>query len=159
MQEAYEQYVKKKFQEDGLDNSNEMTVAVGDPSDTSDLQAMPPVESSSTSHQADLPLEPSDPSTEKSSASYKRGDTVFVEREGKVLKAMVCELTPQKKRVKVAVNAKERPVLIEIFNLHEPVPQVLRGLTFAISGRLNDKDKTGITNAEKLRPVILRNGG
>ena len=72
---------------------------------------------------------------------------------------MVCELTPEKKRVKVAVNAKERPVLMEISNLHEPVPQVLRGLTFAISGRLNDKHKTGITNAEQLSPVILRNGG
>lgn len=75
------------------------------------------------------------------------------------MKAMVCELTPEKKRVKVAVNAKECPVLMEISNLHEPMPQVLRGLTFAISGRLNDKDKTGITNAEQLSPVILRNGG
>lgn len=159
VQEAYEEYVKKKFREDGLDYSNEMTVAEGDPSDTGDLQAVPPVESSSTSHQVDFPLEPSDPSTMELSASYKRGDTVFVEREGKVLKAMVCELTPEKKRVKVAVNAKERPVLMEISNLHESMPQVLRGLTFAISGRLNDKDKTGITNAEQLSPVILRNGG
>ena len=140
VQEAFEEYVKNKFQEDGLDYSNEVTVAVGDPSDTGDLQAMLPVESSSTSHQAGFPLKPSDPSTVKSSASYKRGDTLFVEREGKVLKAMVCELTPEKKRVKVAVNAKERPVLMEISNLHEPVPQALRGLTFAISGRLNDKN-------------------
>jgi len=38
VQEAYEEYVKKKFQEEGLDYSDEMTVAVGDPSDTSDLK-------------------------------------------------------------------------------------------------------------------------
>lgn len=69
VQEAYEEYVKKKFREDGLDYSNEMTVAEGDPSDTGDLQAVPPVESSSTSHQVDFPLEPSDPSTMESSAS------------------------------------------------------------------------------------------
>jgi len=35
----------------------------------------------------------------------------------------------------------------------------LNGLTFVISGRLNEKDKSGITNAEQLTPVIVRNGG
>jgi len=72
---------------------------------------------------------------------------------------MVCEVTPQKKRVKVAVTAKERLVLVEISNLQQPVPQVLTGLTFVISGRLNEKDRTGISNAEQLTPIILRNGG
>ena len=93
------------------------------------------------------------------SSTFKRGDTVFIEKDGKTTKAMVCETTPQKKRVKVAVAAKDRPVLVEITNLQEPIPQVLSGLTFVISGRLNDKDKTGITNAEQLSPAILRNGG
>lgn len=93
------------------------------------------------------------------SSKFKRGDTVFIERGGKTTKAMVCEITPQKKRLKVAVAPKERPVLVEISNLQEPVPQVLSGLTFAISGRLNDKDRTNISNAEQLIPVILRNGG
>lgn len=93
------------------------------------------------------------------SSKFKRGDTVFIERGGKTTKAMVCEITPQKKRLKVAVAPKERPVLVEISNLQEPVPQVLSGLTFAISGQLNDKDRTNISNAEQLIPVILRNGG
>lgn len=93
------------------------------------------------------------------SSKFKRGDTVFIERGGKTTKAMVCEITPQKKRLKVAVAPKERPVLVEISNLQEPVPQVLSGLTFAISGRLNDKDRTNISNAEQLIPIILHNGG
>lgn len=50
---------------------------------------------------------------------YKRGDIVFVEREGKVLKVMVCEFILEKKRVKVVVNVKERFVLMEIFNFYE----------------------------------------
>lgn len=44
-------------------------------------------------------------------------------------------------------------------SLHESVPRVLNGLTFVISGRLNERDKSGVTNAEQLIPVILRNGG
>ena len=72
---------------------------------------------------------------------------------------MVCELTPTKKQVKVAVTGKERPILVEISNLQEAVPQVLNGLIFAISGRLNEKDRTGISNAEQLTPVILHKGG
>ena len=59
----------------------------------------------------------------------------------------------------MAVNAKDRPALVEISNLLEPVPQVLHGVTFVISGRLNGKDRSGITNAEQLTPVILCNGG
>jgi len=72
---------------------------------------------------------------------------------------MVCDITPQRKRLKIAVAPKEGPVLVEISNLQEPVPQVLSGLTFAISGRLNDKDRTDIRNAEELILIILRNGG
>ena len=64
-----------------------------------------------------------------------------------------------KKRLKVELNPKECPILVEIASLCEPVPQVLNGLTFVISGRLNEKDKSGITNAEQLTPIILRNGG
>ena len=90
---------------------------------------------------------------------YKRGDKVFIEKDGKATRAMVCEITPQKKHLKVAVNPEECPILVEIASLHEPVPQVLNGLTFVISGRLNEKDKSGITNAEQLTPIILRNGG
>lgn len=90
---------------------------------------------------------------------YKRGDKVFIEKDGNATRAMVCEITPQKRRLKVAVNPKERPILVEIASLREPVPQVLNGLTFVISGRLNEKDKSGITNAEQLTPIILRNGG
>ena len=45
------------------------------------------------------------------------------------------------------------------FQSTEPVPQVLTGSTFAISGRLNKKDRTEISNAEQLIPVILHNGG
>ena len=44
---------------------------------------------------------------------------------------------------------KERPVLVEISNLQEPVPQVLSGLTFAISGRLNGRTE--------LKSVMLNN--
>lgn len=72
---------------------------------------------------------------------------------------MVCEITPQKTRLNVAVKPKERPFLVEISSLHEPVPQVLIGHTFVISGWLNEKDKSGITNAEQLTPIILSNGG
>ena len=72
---------------------------------------------------------------------------------------MVCELTPTKQRVKVAVTGKERPILVEITNLQLAVPQVSSGLKFTISGRLNEKDRTGISNAEQLTPVILHNGG
>jgi len=36
--------------------------------------------------------------------NYKRGDRVFIEKDWQTTKAMVCEMTPQKKRVKVAVN-------------------------------------------------------
>ena len=93
------------------------------------------------------------------SSKFKRGDTVFIDRGGKTTKAMVCDITPQKKTLKVAVAPKERPALVEISNLQEPVPQVLSGMTFAISGRLNDKNRTEISNAEQLIPVILHNGG
>ena len=58
-----------------------------------------------------------------SSSTFKRGDTAFIEKDGNTGKAMVCEVNPQKKRLKVAVAAKERPVLVEIANLPEPVPQ------------------------------------
>lgn len=91
--------------------------------------------------------------------NYKRGDRVFIEKDGQTTKAMVCEITPQKKRVKVAVNPKEPPFLVQIVSLCEPDPQVLNGLTFVISGRLNEKGKSGITNAEQLPPVIVWNGG
>ena len=84
---------------------------------------------------------------------------VFIERGGKTTKAMVCEITPQRKRLKVAEASKEWPVLVEISNLQEPVPQVLTGSTFAISGQLNKKDRTEISDAEQLIPVILHNGG
>lgn len=55
---------------------------------------------------------------------YKRGEKVFIEKDGKTTRAMVCEITPQKKRLKVAVNPKECPILVEIASLREPVPQV-----------------------------------
>lgn len=90
---------------------------------------------------------------------YKRGNKVFIEKDGKATKATVCEVTPRKKHLKVAVDPKQRPILVEIASLHEPVPKVLNGLTFVISGRLNEKDKTGVTNSEQLPPIILRNGG
>ena len=53
-----------------------------------------------------------DPSVELY-ANYKRCDVVFIEKDGKATKAMICEVTPQKKRVKVAVTAKERPLLLK----------------------------------------------
>ena len=62
--------------------------------------------------------------------NYKRGDRVFIEKGGQTTKAMVCEITPQKKRVKVAVNPKEPPFFVEITSLCDPDPQVLNGLTF-----------------------------
>lgn len=37
-------------------------------------------------------------------ACYKRGDRVFIDKDGQPMKAMVCEITPGKKRLKVAVN-------------------------------------------------------
>ena len=224
VQEAFNQYVKAKFEEVGLDYSAEMTAA-----ENSSTPEQPAVqinrheESSPVSEQTDGPsespqaeqtnqlegcsrvseqtdctsessqaeqtnqLEESSPVSEQTDCpsgvyvssqqhevqadnlsqdpmarpptNYRRGDTVFIEKGGETTKAMVCEITPQKKRVKVAVAAKERPVLVEISNLKDPVPQVLSGLTFVISGRLNDKDKTGINNADQLIPVILRNGG
>ena len=49
-----------------------------------------------------------------------------VEKNGKATQAMVCEITPQKTCLKVAVKPKERPFLVEISSLHEPVPQVLQ---------------------------------
>ena len=59
-----------------------------------------------------------DPIVDSSQSSkFKRGDTVFIERGGKTTKAMVCEITPQKKRLKVAEALKEWPVLVEISNL------------------------------------------
>ena len=240
VQEAYDQYVKKKFEEDGLDYTAE-TGAIGNPppsteqtiqlaeaspvSEQTDCPSQPPsstdqaaqqtiqlaeasplseqpdcpsqppsstdqaaqqtvqlAEASPVSEQTDCPSQPpsstdqvaqqtiqlaeaspvseqTDCSSQPPTSNYKRGDTVFIEREGKSTKAMVCELTPTKKRVKVAVTGKERPILVEISNLQEAVPQVLNGLIFAISGRLNEKDRTGISNAEQLTPVILRNGG
>ena len=67
------------------------------------------------------------------SVNYRRGDRVFIEKDGKATKAMVCEITPQKTRLKVAVDPKERPLLVKISSLHKPIPHVLRGLTFVIS--------------------------
>ena len=59
-----------------------------------------------------------DPIVDSSQSSkFKRGDTVFIERGGKTTKAMVCEITPQKKRLKVAEALKEWPVLVQISNL------------------------------------------
>ena len=241
VQEAYDQYVKTKFEEEGLDYDSEMRAVeetrasncnqsvtvqppvsgqplstvqpseqINQPEQQSTVQTLksePVVQSSQvllieganqsilplpsepvgqSSHvfpieganQSVLPL-PSEPVGQSSqvfpieganqsilpdpavelSSNYKRGDVVFIERDGKITKAMVCEVTPQKKRVKLAVTAKERPVLVEICNLQEPVPQVFRGVTFVISGRLNGKDRSGITNAEQLTPVILSNVG
>ena len=71
----------------------------------------------------------------------------------------MCEITPQKTRLKVAVDPKERPLLVKISSLHKPIPQVLRGLTFVISGRINEKDKSGVNSAEQLTPITLSNGG
>ena len=49
----------------------------------------------------------------------------------------MCEVTPQKKHLKVAIRVepKEPPIVVEIATLHKAVPQVLNGLTFVISGR------------------------
>ena len=172
--------MKEKFEEDGLDYNAEMRAAEHPASnDCHTVQTNQPQESSPVSEHTDytseqcLSSQPSlmqiddlsepvlqDPIIDSSpSSKFKRGDTVFIERGGKTSKAMVCEITPQKKRLKVAVAPKERPVLVEISTLREPVPQVLSGLTFAISGRLNDKDRTEISNAEQLVPIIVRNGG
>ena len=185
VQDAYDHYVRAKFEEEGLDYSTEMR-AVEETRQTVPPVSEQPLSTVQPADQINQPEEPSavqtcpsepanqssepmliegatqstvpDPSVELS-PNYKRGDVVFIEKDGKATKAMVCEVTPQKKRVRVAVNAKERPALVEISNLLEPVPQVLHGVTFVISGRLNGKDRSGITNAEQLTPVILRNGG
>ena len=215
VQEAFNQYVKEKFEEAGLDHTEEMSTADNQPpfpdqnsqlvepnsvSEQIDCSSQPPSSSSSVqstqpinqlaeaspvSEQTDcssqLPtsssaqstqpinqLAEANPVSEQTDCSsqplntcthYKRGETVFIEKEGNTTKAMVCELTPTKQRVKVAVTGKERPILVEITNLQQAVPQVLSGLTFTISGRLNERDRTGISNAEQLTPVILRNGG
>lgn len=196
VKEAYEAYVKKKFEEAGLDYSTEMK-EVESPSvqaSSSSGQELTSTSQSScdqlaqvtddTNHssssdmqsvpQQHLPqsaaVAQSQPSRNiltvedsllqyQEADNYKRGDRVFIEKDGQTTKAMVCEVTPQKKRVKVAVNPKEPPFLVEIASLCEPDPQVLNGLTFVVSGRLNEKDKSGITNAEQLTPVIVRNGG
>ena len=215
VQEAFERYVKAKFEEEGLDYEAEMRTVeksggsnCNQPSTVQppvsgqtppalqpEAEIIPPGEPSalqacssepsclveqtpSTLQPADQisqPVEPTamqtspeppSPSSQlvltegaNQSSNYKRGDAVFIERDGKATKAMVCEVTPQKKHVKVAVNSKDRPVLIEISNIQEPVPQVLHGITFVISGRLTGKDRSGLTNAENLTPIILSNGG
>ena len=84
--------------------------------------------------------------------NYKR-ERVFVEKDRQTAKTMVYELTPQKKRVKVAINPKEPLFLVKTVSLCEHDPQVLNRLTFVISGRLNEKDKSGITNADQLTPL------
>ena len=137
-------------------------------SEQTDCSSQLPTSSSAQSTQPINQLAEANPVSEQTDCSsqplttcthYKRGETVFIEKEGNTTKAMVCELTPTKQRVKVAVTGKERPILVEITNLQQAVPQVLSGLTFTISGRLNERDRTGISNAEQLTPVILRNGG
>ena len=137
-------------------------------SEQTDCSSQLPIASSAQSTQPINQLAEANPVSEQTDCSsqplttcthYKRGETVFIEKEGNTTKAMVCELTPTKQRVKVAVTGKERPILVEITNLQQAVPQVLSGLTFTISGRLNERDRTGISNAEQLTPVILRNGG
>lgn len=189
VKEAYDLYVKRKFEEQGLDYATEMK-EIECPS-TKASHSTHPNQGSNPQSSSDHLVEPTEmqPAQEQphpatasviqpdqdsilqnrsaecsnenpeEAAMYKRGEKVFIEKDGKTTRAMVCEITPQKKRLKVAVNPKERPILVEIASLREPVPQVLNGLTFVISGRLNEKDKSGITNAEQLSPIILRNGG
>jgi len=218
VKEAYELYVQKKFEEEGLDYTTEMkavespSVQAGNsscqeltstPQSSNPEQQLPRSEAAAEnqpsfnslnvedsflpSQEADnnITLQSSTPEHQlpqseaavgnqpllkslnvedtslrsQEADNYKRGDRVFIEKGGQTTKAMVCEITPQKKRVKVAVNPKEPPFFVEITSLCDPDPQVLNGLTFVISGRLNEKDKSGITNAEQLTPVIVRNGG
>ena len=201
VKEAFDLYVKQKFEEDGLDYANEMKLI-----DSSSMQAqvnlthqdqagtaqcssehndLQTVEQSSSSEVLDSqqqltaqppttevnqPVQDSLPQnrsaecaplneTPEEPTQYKRGDKVFIDKEGKPARAMVCEVTPQKKHLKVAIEPKEPPIVVEIATLHKAVPQVLNGLTFVISGRLNERDKSGITNAAQLIPVILSNGG
>ncbi|CAH3163305.1 unnamed protein product, partial [Porites lobata] len=148
VQEAFNQYVKEKFEEAGLDHTEEMSTADNQPpfsdqnsqlvepnsvSEQIDCSSQPP-SSSSSSTQPINQLAEANPVSEQTDCSsqplttcthYKRGETVFIEKEGNTTKAMV----------------------------------FLSGLTFTISGRLNERDRTGISNAEQLTPVILRNGG
>jgi len=180
VQEAYDQCVKERFEEDGLDYNAEMRATKCPASnDRHTVQTKQPQGSSAVSEHTDytseqcLSSQPSlmqiddlsrpvlqDPIVDSSpSSKFKKGDTVFIEKGGKTTKAMVCDITPQKKRLKIAVAPKERPILVENSNLQAPVPQVLSGLTFAISGRLNDKDRTENGNAEELILIILHNGG
>lgn len=196
VKEAFELYVKRKFQEDGLDYANEMKLIdsssmqaqhnlshqAGTAQCSSDHDDLQTIEQSSTSEILDpLTAQPPTPphnqpvqdslpqnrsakcaplnETPEEPTQYKRGDKVFINKAGKPARAMVCEVTPQKKHLKVAIEPKEPPIIVEIATLHKAVPQVLNGLTFVISGRLNEKDKSGITNAAQLIPVILSNGG
>lgn len=196
-------YVKRKFEEDGLDYVTEMTAinshsTQASPDSSPQVQAIASTSQSSSDHNlqpvqqlssvetelapqqqllgqpatrsVNQPVQDScfqnrseecEPPNEtfEEPAKYKRGDKVFIDKDGKPTRAMVCEVTPQKKHLKVAVEPKEHPILVEMTSLHESVPQVLNGLTFVISGRLNERDKSGVTNAEQLIPVILRNGG
>ena len=184
VKEAYDLYVKRKFEEQGLDYATEMK-EIECPS-TKVSHSTHPNQGSNPQSSSDHLVEPTEmqPAQEQphpatasvtqpdqdsilqnrsaefsnenpeEAAMCKRGDKVFIEKDGMATRVMVCEITPQKKRLKVAVNPKERPILVEIASLREPVPQVLNGLTFVISGRLNEKDKSGITNAEQLSPII-----
>lgn len=178
VKEAYKLYVKSKFEEDGLDYATEMISysssdclqTVQSPSETQQapqqqLLTQPatlvnqPVAVLDSLHQNSSSECVTLNETSEEPSNYKRGDKVFIDKDGKPTTAMVCEISPQKRHLKVAVEPKERPITVEVASLHKPVPQVLNGLTLVVSGRLAEKDKSGITNAEQLVPLILGNGG
>ena len=122
VQDAYDHYVKAKFEEEGLDYSTEMR-AVEESRQTVPPSSKQPLSTVQPADQINQPEEPNaaqtcpseaenqpseprliegatqsivpDPSVELS-PNYKCGDVVFIEKDGKATKAMVCEVTPQK---------------------------------------------------------------
>lgn len=151
-------YVRRKFEEDGLDYVTEMTainspLTQASPDSTPQVQAISSTSQSSSDNnlqpvqqlssvetelatQQQLLGQPATTSvnqpvqdsffqnhsdqceppneTFEEPAKYKRGDKVFIDKDGKPTRAMVCEVTPQKKHLKVAVEPKEHTILVEI---------------------------------------------
>ena len=122
VKEAYDLFVKRKFEEQGLDyitemkeiecpsthpnqgsNSESSSNHLVEPTEMQPAQEQPHPATASVSvtqpHQDSIlqnrSAECSNESPEEA-AYYKRGDKVFIEKDRKATRAMVCEITPQK---------------------------------------------------------------
>ena len=91
----------------------------------------------------------------------RRGRTLFFHdsRTEKAQKAMVVDLTPRKKHVKISTKSNEKLAVIPLQKIIEPPPRPLDGQVFVISGNTAERGEKKKLNIGEVSSLILNNGG